>query len=124
MTFPEIVKQTIVLAKAANQSLATQEGETMMEHVTPEQERLRQFLESQPANVVYMLLTLMYLGRDDYLEEWSSFLELSQDIGESFGDAKLAAWQMLVTVPLAEYLEAGLNLLANNGVDVKNLVAA
>ena len=92
---------------------------TMMPR-TAEERRLREFLEAQPPAVVYLLIAIMYLGRGDF--EAKDLLDQYGDMSEACGNPKAAARQMVVKLPLPDYLEQGLNKLARAGMDVDKLL--
>ena len=132
MKLSEIVREVISTGRAANQAriadgaeddspMVTSGGDTAtMKTRTAEERRLCEFLESQPPSVVYMLIAIMYLGRGDF--DTQDLLDQYADMKEAFGSPKGAARQMLVTLPLPEYLEAGLKRLAHAGMDVDKLL--
>jgi len=89
---------------------------------TSEERRVREFLLTQPAAVVYILIALMYLGRGDF--DAKELLDQYADMRDEFGDPKSASRQMLVKFQLPDYLEQGLKKLATAGMDVDKLIAA
>jgi len=123
MKLSEIVPEVITLARAANQA-RTAEGpdddSPLVRLQTTEECRLREFLEAQAPAVVFLLTAIMYLGRGDF--DAKDLLDQYIEISVSFGNPKLAARQMLVKMPLPEYLEEGWHQLAQAGVDIDGLL--
>jgi len=125
MKFSDILQQAISLARAAYQARMTEgpEDDSPIVHsgsdsssLTAEERRLREFLDAQSAPVVYMLTTIMYLGRGDF--DVNELPDQYADISETFGGPKWAARRMLQTLPLPDYLEEGLKKLADARLDV------
>ena len=85
----------------------------------PEEKKLRKFMKELPAETVFQLALLMYLGRGDYgVEELPGNYEA---LKETFGEPEAAARQMMDKAPLADYLSDGLAQLAEHGMDVNAL---
>ncbi len=131
MKLTKIVRELITLAKAANRArltegpdddspLLTYSGDTATINLrTTEERRLHEFLAIQPPSVVFMLTAIMNLGRGDF--EANALVEHCTEIGEIFGDSTLAARDLLTTMPLAEFLESGLQRLKRAGIDLDKL---
>ncbi|MBY0523317.1 MAG: DUF3775 domain-containing protein [Gemmataceae bacterium] len=132
MKLSEIVREVITLAKAANQARLTSGPDddsplvtsgsytSMTASLTAEELRLRAFLQTLPASVIFMLNALMHLGRGDFGPK--ELLDHYMDIGEIyFGIPELAAADMFEAMPLAEMLEEALEELASAGMDVDAL---
>ena len=134
MKLAKIVRQAISLARAASDARVAADAAddspivssgrytSTAKPITLEERRLRAFLDSQPAAVVYMLIAIMYLGRGDYdpKELPERYLEMS----ETFGSPASAQRQMLVTMDLAGYLDEGYKRVGKTGIDIDKLVAA
>lgn len=83
----------------------------------PQEEKdLRQFLDSLDSNLVYQLITVMYLGRGDF--EPNDLPSFYEQMKQTFGNAKIAGSQMMEKAPLADYLIDGLNELKQNHINV------
>src|SRR5947207_303100 len=110
MKFSDIVQEVISLARAANEArfargpadsplvasggiLSTTIPGTKTPRTTPEERCLGDFLEAQSPSVVYMLTSIMYLGRGDFGVK--SLRDQYADVSETFGDPRWAAKQML-----------------------------
>jgi hypothetical protein len=132
MTFSEIVRQAISLARAADQArmaegpdddspLVTLGGDvSTMRLRTAEERRLRDFLEAQAPEAVYGLTALSYLGRGDF--DVKALRGHIQEVSETFGGPQWAARQMLGTMDLSELLEEGQKKLDQAHVDVDRLL--
>ncbi len=88
----------------------------------PEEIALLQFLESQPAQTVYMLTAVMYLGRGDF--DAGRLLDNYALMAERFGDPRWAARQMADKLSLPDYLEAGWAKVVQSNIDLDALVSA
>src|SRR5437868_5268727 len=117
MKLSEIVREVISMARAANAARMTSSevdwpvvtsgsiqpiessgsGRQAHKPRPVEVTRLREFLEGQPAGVVYLLTAIMYLGRGDF--RVGELMDEFADMAETFGSPKLAAKQMLEKVP-------------------------
>jgi hypothetical protein len=85
----------------------------------PDEKALRKFMTELPADLIYQLVLVMYIGRGDFGVE-----DLAGSYGymkEKFADPKWAAWQMMEKTPLADYLSDGLALLEEHAIDVDKL---
>ncbi|MBN9118283.1 MAG: DUF3775 domain-containing protein [Planctomycetes bacterium] len=87
----------------------------------PQEGELRQFLLSRPADEVYKLLALMYLGRGDF--NALGIVEMAKELRKSFSTDG-AIRQMIAKGPLADYLRDGLDELTTSGLDIDNLETA
>jgi hypothetical protein len=96
----------------------------MINRMNASRPRLQAVLLSEPAVVVYMLATIMCLGRGDFGEvvKKASFLKQFKYISGIFANPEQAVSQMLEKAPLAEYLEKGVRKLEQAGIDVDALV--
>lgn len=133
MKFSKIVRKVISLSKAAIRTRmeSTDEDQPMVtweDYTSPtkpavlEERRLREFLEAQPAEVIYMLTALMHLGGGDFGPK--DLLDQYTEISETFGGPKNAAAHMFTSMLLSEDLENALRVLDESGIDVDGLVPA
>ena len=83
---------------------------------------MRGFLSHLPAATIYMLTTIMYLGRGDF--GTAGLLNSYESMSDTFDKPEFAISQMLEKAPLPEYLEDGLNRLSVDGVDVNTLLTS
>jgi Protein of unknown function (DUF3775) len=81
--------------------------------------QLREFLIGQPAGVVYLLITVMYLGRGDFGVR--GVREQIKELKRALAQPDWAVRQMLEKTPLPEYLERGLKMLRGAWVDVDKI---
>jgi Protein of unknown function (DUF3775) len=86
----------------------------------PEWNQLKDFLRTLPAATIYMLTTIMYLGRGDC--DVKNMLEEYTVVSNDFRKPEWAAKQMMGKKPLAKYLAAGLAALAEANLDVDQLL--
>jgi Protein of unknown function (DUF3775) len=85
-----------------------------------EEQRLTQFLLSQPAAVIYATAVLMYLGRGDFEDE-PDFLEAYTHLSDIGAPAETVR-HITQKLPFADYLEDGLAQAAKLGIDVDGLL--
>jgi hypothetical protein len=128
----EILREVVSMARAANTAREQEPAEgdaplvssgfdtTTMRPAVAEERRLWNFLQAQPANLVYLLTALMYLGRGDYRSK-DDFLNTYADMSSTFGSPRAAARQMVVKTVLPDYLEQGLQRLQEMGLDIDQL---
>lgn len=128
MSFSDILKRAIVLAKQAYQARLSRDAEDDSPMVdpdgvsrTPEERQLAKFFEEQPPSVIYMLTAIMYLGRGDFGVR--ALPRQYEEISESFGGKEWAARLMWGKVVLPERLEEGEKILLQAHVDVDKLLA-
>jgi hypothetical protein len=82
----------------------------------PEEKELETLLRSLPPADVYKLMSLMYLGREDFnAHGWEP---MSRELRQTFPDPDRAIQQMMAKGPLGEYLADGLAQLTAHGTDV------
>jgi hypothetical protein len=123
MKTSQVVTQVISLAKAAKAARAREAtASNELKTLTAEEKQLRDFVETQPAKVIFLLTALTYLGRGDF-DSKKDFLDYYADVAESFGTAKAAERQLLAKEPLADYLQQGLQRLHELGLDADTLAA-
>ena len=85
----------------------------------PEERALRDFLSTLPAEQIYQLRAIMYLGRLDFGTD-----ELAGDYETLAGtsdDPAYVAFEMMHNVPLADQLLDGLEELRKHRIDVDKL---
>jgi hypothetical protein len=85
----------------------------------PEEHELEVLLSSLPADIVYRLALIMYLGRGDF--EIHDLGGSYQALKQNFDEPKWAVSQMLGKAPLADYLEEGLAELKRKRIPVDNM---
>jgi hypothetical protein len=84
-----------------------------------EEQELRNLLRSLPADTIYRLILVMYLGRGDFgVEDLAGNYEA---LKQTFGKPEWAASQMLEKAPLGEYLADGLSELNRHRIPVDDL---
>jgi Protein of unknown function (DUF3775) len=85
----------------------------------PAAAELRSFLTSLPREMLYQLLLIMYLGRQDFgTEDLASRYE---ELRTGFAKPEYAVSQMMNKAPLADYLSDGLEELRAQGIDVDRM---
>ena len=85
----------------------------------PEENELRQFLETLPADMVYRLALIMYLGREDFRTD--DLADKYENAESTFGDSEYLRSVMVAHSPLVSYLSDGLEELHKHGIDVDAL---
>lgn len=85
----------------------------------PEEGELMRFFQSLPADTVYRVALILYLGRGHYGTD--DLARGFEDMHGLFADSEQAASQMVAYSPLADYLEFGLEALRDRGIDVDEL---
>jgi hypothetical protein len=81
-----------------------------------EEQELRNLLQSLPAEMIYRLILIAYLGREDFgVEDLSGRYE---DLKQKFGIPERAVIEMMGTVVLGEYLSDGLAELKRRRIPV------
>jgi hypothetical protein len=85
----------------------------------PEESELRTFLAGLPAEMIYKLILVMYLGRGDF--GTSDLAGHFDQLKETFAKPEWAISQMMEKAPLAEYMTDGLAKLSTNGIEVDKL---
>jgi hypothetical protein len=84
----------------------------------PAERELGAFLASLPNEMVYQLLLIMYLGREDFgTDDLAGCYEELQ----AFGDPGYAISEMMDQAPLADYLSDGLEELSKHTIDVNKM---
>lgn len=122
MELSAIVRTVIQMATLSWASAAPKREELPWGRIqlTPEKRALREYLIGQPEPVIYALTLIMYAGRGDF--NITHLINLYEQIRSRFPRPEDAVFQMMEKAPLPEYLEAGLGLLADNGIDVDQLL--
>lgn len=121
MKLSEIVEQTIVLARERRgESAGSESQDGIVFGRSAADEKLTAFLHNQPVAVIYSLVMIMYSGRGDF--PISDFREQYQEMRDTFDRPDYAVNQMREKTPLSDYLEEGLRLLQENGIDVDTLL--
>jgi hypothetical protein len=115
MQFSVIVERVIALARQIRE-------ETDRTRRLAIEDELCSFLRALSAAEIYMLTTLMYLGRGDF--GTAGLLDSYVDMSDTFASSDLAVGQMLDKTPLHKYLQAGLERLAESGIDVNTLLTS
>ncbi len=88
----------------------------------PEHHELKAFLNGLPAATIYMMTVIMYLGRGEGEVDVHNLLGEYEEISDKFKKLGSAVFQMMSKSVLAEYLEKGLALLSESGLDVDRLL--
>jgi hypothetical protein len=85
----------------------------------PEEEELRAFLAVLSDEMIYQLILIMYLGREDFgTDDLASSYE---GLKKMFGDREDAVSQMLDKAPLADYLLDGLEELRKHNINADRM---
>jgi hypothetical protein len=131
MTLAQVGQQVISLSRAANQARVARgkvdspivsASVPTMKLPSAAENALRDYLQSQSPEVIYMLMAIMYLGRGDFGPK--ELQDRYRDISETFGGKEWAATQMLEKQLLPEYLEEGFRRISRTHVDVDRLLSA
>ncbi len=85
----------------------------------PEEAQLRKLLMKLPAEMIYKLVLIMYLGRDDF--DTRDLAEQFREIKDDFPKSEWAVSQMMAKAPLADYLIDGLAKLSQDQIDVDRI---
>ncbi|MBL8798122.1 MAG: DUF3775 domain-containing protein [Planctomycetia bacterium] len=85
----------------------------------PEEVKLKDFLDSLPAEVVYQILAIMDLGREDI--DAAELTGNYETLKEQYGDPQDAAALMLSNAALADQLTDGLAELQRRQISVDRL---
>ena len=88
----------------------------------PEEQELRQFLRSLPAEDIYRIMAVMYLGRGDYNPP--GVYVMPDELKKSFPNVEFAIEFIIAKGPLAEYLDEGLSELKSAKIDIDVLPLA
>jgi hypothetical protein len=86
----------------------------------PEEIELEQFLKAQSPATIYMLFSVMRMGRGIYYRA-DSLLPVYEDVKNSFCEPAWAVDQLLEKPRLAKYLRAGMAKLSKAGINVNRL---
>lgn len=126
VNFNQTIEETIRLADAR---WASEGGEPVVQHrslttdlsdvgpgPSPEEVRLKQFLDGLPRQTVYKLLLTMYLGLAD--ESVSGWREIYTNLTHNFETPSLAVAQLCEKPTLGEYLRTGRALFDVAGIDL------
>jgi hypothetical protein len=85
----------------------------------PEEKELRDFLSTLPADLLYQLMLIMYLGRGDLgAEDLAAYYEALKG---TFGEPQQATAQLMDKAPLADYLLDGLEELRKHRINVDRM---
>ena len=85
----------------------------------PEEKELKHFLSTLPADMVYRLALIMYLGRGDFRTD--DLAGKYQNAKDTFGDSEYLISEMVANSPLVSCLSDGLEELLEHGLDVDEL---
>ena len=86
----------------------------------PSEEReLRDFLSTLPNDQIYQLLSIMYLGREDF--GTADLAGSYETLAGTSDDPAYAVSEMMHQAPLADYLSDGLEELRKQRIDVDKL---
>jgi len=116
MSFVETVNEVIRLAGSHQERAAVGKGKSVRELLlSPEPDAVEEYLKTLPAEDVFKLQTLMYLGRDgdDNIHEFHRAI-----VGTDLKPAH-AIDTITSKLPLAEYLTDGLERAREMGVDLE-----
>jgi hypothetical protein len=87
---------------------------------TEAETELTKFLYAQNVAVIYTLVLIMYAGRGDFPID--DFMTQYEEMGDTFDKPDYAVNQMMEKVPLPDYLQSGLDLLEQAGINVDTLL--
>jgi len=133
MQLSEITREVIALGEALNAAREAEEwddesplissGElaTLMPAIAAAEKRFSDFLQGQPAAVIYLLRAMRYFGRGDFGTK-EELLDWATDLSEIFSDPRTVAEDIVMDFTVPEYLEDALNKLAEMGINVDELV--
>ena len=113
MQYTHIVQRVLELARQASDVRDDAARQTI-------EEDLRAFLKPLKAAEIYMLATLMYLGRDG--GGVAGLMDRYQQMSDTFGTPELAVDQMLSKSSLHKYLRNSLETLKAAGIEVDSLL--
>jgi hypothetical protein len=85
----------------------------------PEEKELRALLATFSDEMIYQLILIMYLGREDFNTD--DLAGHYQGLKNTFGDAEHAIAQMMGKAPLADYLSDGLEELRKHNINVDRM---
>jgi hypothetical protein len=85
----------------------------------PEEKALRKFLLELPADLLYQLILIIYLGREEFGVD--RLADTYAALKQSTAEPKWAVTEMVETASLADYLSDGLERLQAHGIDVDHL---
>jgi hypothetical protein len=85
----------------------------------PEEKELRKFLSTLSDEMIYRLILIMYLGREDFGVD--DLARQYETLRSGFSDSEYAVTQMMNAAPLADQLLDGLDELRKHGIDVNEL---
>jgi hypothetical protein len=130
MRLSEVAEKVISLKEAANRHWAVELPKRHPDYpsIDPfedsgppsaEEEQLVELIGKLPADKVYQLLLLMYLGRGDF--EARNLARIYQELKRQFAEPEWAAAQILEKSPLVDYLTRGMDKLQRQNIDLDNL---
>jgi hypothetical protein len=132
MSFPEIIRGVIDLARVASEEVETrleqpQSGPVYsldMLRLGPMTYRrdLREYLLGLPEDVISMITVIMYVGRGDFSIRDLSLHYQRQRERARFHRAEERVDRVAWKTPLPCYLEEGMRLLSKRGIDVDRLL--
>jgi hypothetical protein len=126
MEFSEIIERVAFLADERKQECQSQpeEAASDLEKWLPKPGKkeleLEAFLKTLRAGEVYMLATVMYLGRGDF--GTAGLLDYYAATSDTFHAPSRAIGQMVEKVPLGDYLRQGVEKLTQAGIDPNSLL--
>jgi hypothetical protein len=85
----------------------------------PEENELRAFLAALPDEMIYQLILIMYLGREDF--DTDDLAGHYASLKNTFSDAEHAVAQMVDEAPLADYLLDGLEELRKHNINLDRM---
>ena len=86
----------------------------------PQEAQLRKLLMKLPAETIYKLVLIMYLGRDDF--NTRELAEQYREIKDDFPKPEWAVSQLMAKATLADYLIDGLARLSQDQIDVDSML--
>ena len=113
MQYSHIVQRVLELARQASEAPDSAARQLI-------EKDLRTFLKPLKAAEIYMLATLMYLGRDG--GGVAGLMDRYQQMSDSFGTPERAIDQMLAKNGLHKYLRNSLKTLETAGIEVDSLL--
>lgn len=129
MTFSQILEDVIRLSKETNEARAAgvagrdappvTSGYLPTATLPATDKMLREFLDRQPPEVIYLLITLLHLGRGDF-----AVTDLASRIARfrgSFPDPRWAVNEMMGRWALPDFLERSKRKLEDAGIDLDTL---
>ena len=113
MQYSNIIQRVLELTRQASESRDSSARQAI-------EKDLRAFLKPLKAAEIYMLATLMYLGRDG--GGVAGLMDRYQQMSDTFGTPERAIDQMLTKSGLHKYLRTSLEMLETAGIEVDTLL--